>query len=63
LKILLVEDELRSAEALEQILKKQSYQVDMTGDGLEAQALAETSIYEMLSFLIECCRVKRALKY
>lgn len=48
MKILLIEDELRLAEALEQILKKQSYQVDMTGDGLEGQALAETKIYDVI---------------
>lgn len=48
MRILLVEDELRLAEALTQILKKQGYQVDMTGDGLEAQEYAETGCYDVI---------------
>ncbi len=48
MKILLVEDELRLAEALVQILRKQGYQVDMTGDGIEAQDYAETGFYDVI---------------
>ncbi|MBP3475099.1 MAG: response regulator transcription factor [Lachnospiraceae bacterium] len=48
MKILLVEDELRLAEALTQILRKQGYQVDMTGDGMEAQDYAETGFYDVI---------------
>ena len=48
LRILLVEDEIRLAEALEQILKKQGYLVDVTGDGAEGQDMAETGIYEVI---------------
>ncbi|WP_373217978.1 response regulator transcription factor [Ruminococcus sp. 5_1_39BFAA] len=48
MKILLVEDELRLAEALTQILQKQGYQVDMTGDGVEAQDYAETGLYDVI---------------
>jgi len=48
LRILLVEDEIRLAEALEQILKKQSYLVDVMGDGTAGQDMAETGIYDVI---------------
>lgn len=48
MRILLVEDEVRMAEALTQILINQGYQVDMTGDGLEGEALAESGIYDVI---------------
>lgn len=48
MKILLVEDEIRLAEALTQILCRQGYQVDMTGDGVEAQDYAETGVYDVV---------------
>lgn len=48
MKILLVEDEERLAEAIHHILKKEGYVVDVSSDGLEAQALAETGIYDVI---------------
>ncbi|MFR3684472.1 MAG: response regulator transcription factor [Enterococcus sp.] len=48
MKILLVEDEARLAEAIHHILKKEGYVVDISNDGLEAQALAETGIYDVI---------------
>lgn len=48
MRILLVEDETRLAEALEQILKKQGYLVDVTGDGSTGQDMAETGIYSVI---------------
>jgi len=48
MRILLVEDETRLAEALEQILKKQGYVVDVTGDGSTGQDMAETGIYGVI---------------
>ena len=48
MKILLVEDEERLAEAITHILKKEGYVVDVSGDGLEAQALAETGVYDVI---------------
>jgi len=48
LRILLVEDEIRLAEALEEILKKQGYIVDVTGDGSVGQDMAETGIYDVI---------------
>ena len=48
MRILLVEDEIRLAEALEQILKKQGYIVDVAHDGAEGQDLAETGIYDVI---------------
>jgi DNA-binding response OmpR family regulator len=48
LRILLVEDEIRLAEALEQILKRQGYLVDVTGDGADGQDMAETGIYDVI---------------
>jgi len=48
LRILLVEDERRLAEALEHILKKEGYVVDVTWDGSEGQDMAETGIYDVI---------------
>lgn len=48
MRILLVEDEARLADALGQILKKQGYLVDVTGDGAVGQDMAETGIYDVV---------------
>jgi len=48
LRILLVEDETRLADALEQMLKKQGYFVDVAGDGSAGQDMAETGIYGVI---------------
>jgi len=48
LRILLVEDEIRLAEALEQILKKQGFIVDVAHDGAIGQDMAETGIYGVI---------------
>ena len=48
MRVLLVEDETRLADALEQILKKQGYLVDVTGDGDVGQDMAETGIYDVI---------------
>ena len=48
MRILLVEDEIRLADALEQILKRQGYLVDVTGDGAAGQDMAETGIYGVI---------------
>ena len=48
LRVLLVEDEIRLAEALEQILKKQGYIVDVANDGAVGQDMAETGIYGVI---------------
>ena len=48
MRILLVEDEQRLAEALEQILKKQGYNVDVFADGAIGQDMAETGIYDVI---------------
>ncbi len=48
MRILLVEDETRLADALEQILKKQGYLVDVTCDGATGQDMAETGIYDVI---------------
>lgn len=48
MRILLVEDEERLSEALEYILKKENYLVDVSSDGLDAQAMAETGIYDLI---------------
>lgn len=48
MKILLVEDEPRLAEALEYLLQKHDYQVDMTADGLEAEGYAQTGGYDVI---------------
>lgn len=48
MRILLVEDEERLAQALEYILKKENYTVDVTGDGEVGQDMAETNIYDVI---------------
>ena len=48
MRILLVEDEARLAEALEYMLKKEGYVVDVTGDGSIGQDMAETGIYDVI---------------
>lgn len=48
MKILLVEDEERLAEALHHILKKEGHVVDISSDGIEAQTLAGTGIYDII---------------
>ena len=48
MRILLVEDEIRLAEALEAILKKQGYIVDVAYDGADGQDMGETAIYDVI---------------
>lgn len=48
MRILLVEDEERLAQALEYILKRENYNVDVTGDGEVGQDMAETNIYDVI---------------
>lgn len=48
MRVLLVEDETRLADALEQILKKQGFLIDVTGDGNDGQDMAETGIYDVI---------------
>ena len=48
MRILLVEDETRLAEALAQILKKQGYLVDVTENGAMGLDMAETGIYGVI---------------
>lgn len=48
MRILLVEDEERLADALEYILKKQNYLLDIAGNGLDGQDMAETGIYDLI---------------
>ena len=48
MKVLLVEDEERLANAIVHILKKEGYVVDVSGDGIEAQGLAETGVYAVI---------------
>lgn len=48
MRILLVEDEKRLSSALAYILKKEHYIVDLTGDGIEAEDMALTGIYDII---------------
>lgn len=48
MKILLVEDEKRLADALVHLLKKNGYVVKSTGDGEEGLEMALTGVYELL---------------
>lgn len=48
MRILLVEDEVRLADALEHILKKQGYLVDVSYNGTEGLNMAGTGIYDVM---------------
>lgn len=48
MRLLLIEDEKRLSEALEYILKKNNYGVDVANDGITGQDLAETGIYDLI---------------
>lgn len=48
MKLLLVEDEKRMAQALAQILKSENYQVDCRFDGLSGMEALESGIYDII---------------
>ncbi len=48
MRLLLVEDEQRLADALAYILKKNKYGVDTAYDGETGQAMAETGVYDLI---------------
>lgn len=48
MRVLLVEDEKRLQAALAYILKKENYIVDVSGDGIEAEDMALTGIYDII---------------
>ncbi|HVJ47737.1 response regulator transcription factor [Desulfitobacterium sp.] len=48
MRLLLIEDEERLAEALAFILKKQNYGVDLTFDGETGQLMAESDAYDLI---------------
>ncbi|MGE5415851.1 MAG: response regulator transcription factor [Acidobacteriota bacterium] len=48
MRVLLVEDEVRLADALAYILKKNKYAVDLAHDGISGEEMAETGIYDII---------------
>ncbi|MBO4364989.1 MAG: response regulator transcription factor [Eggerthellaceae bacterium] len=48
MQVLIVEDDVRLAAALEAILKKNRYQVDVVHDGADGLAYAESGIYDVV---------------
>lgn len=48
MRLLLIEDEERLAEALAYILKKHNYGVDLAYDGETGQSMAETELYDLI---------------
>lgn len=48
MRLLLVEDEVMLSDALVYILKKNNYNVDTAYDGIEAEEMAETQIYDLI---------------
>ena len=48
MRLLLVEDEIRMAQALCQILRIENYEVDHCADGLDGLAAVEINIYDMI---------------
>ena len=62
MRILIVEDEKRLAEALAQILKNEGYEVDWTGDGDSGLDYALSGIYDVIVLDIMLPK-KTALKW
>lgn len=48
MRILIIEDEKNLADALEYILKKQNYIIDISNDGISGQEMAETGVYDVI---------------
>jgi len=48
MRILLVEDEKRMADALGELLRQEKYEVDCFYDGLSGLAVGESGIYDMM---------------
>ena len=48
MRILLVEDEERMAQALCEILRQENYEVDHCGDGMKGQYAIETGVYDVV---------------
>lgn len=48
MRVLLVEDEVKLANALAQILKRHGYQVDVAYDGAQGLELAESGLYDLI---------------
>ena len=59
MRILIVEDEKRLAEALAQILKNEGYEVDWTGDGDSGLDYALSGIYDVIVLDIMLPKKKR----
>ena len=52
MRLLLVEDEKRMAQALCEILRFENYDVDHYEDGISGLAAAESGVYDMM--ILEC---------
>lgn len=48
MQVLIVEDDVRLAQALDAILRKNNYQVDVVHDGADGLAYAESGIYDVI---------------
>lgn len=48
MKLLLVEDETRMAEALRELLRLESYEVDVCSDGISGQVAIENNVYDVV---------------
>jgi DNA-binding response OmpR family regulator len=62
MRLLLVDDEKRLADALSHLLKKNGYIVDVAMDGERGVEMAVTGVYDVIS-LIVCCRAKMVLPF
>ena len=58
MKLLLVEDEKRMAQALCEILRLERYDVDHYADGLEGLYALENGCYDLKLFWTSCYRIK-----
>ena len=48
MKVLIVEDEIRLAQALEQLMKQENYECDMVHDGEDGLYYALSGIYDVI---------------
>ena len=63
MKILIVEDEKRLAQALSQIMKEAKYQADVAYDGADGLELALYGDYGVIVLDVSCCPKKTDLAW
>ena len=62
MRLLLVEDEMRMAQALREILRLENYDVDHCENGSDGLCALETGTYDLAPFWTSCSREKTDLR-